>query len=96
MFLHYFFYSFVISPSQCAPKGSTERSTNTFSVAQPVHSLLIALPASPPLIGFRFEQIISVLLVYLFYMSLSMSKHVLFLCFIHLPFLYPSVIPKAQ
>ena len=60
-------HSFVISPSQCAPKGSAGQSTYIFSVTWLVHNLLIALPALPPTILFWFEQKIAFLPVHLFY-----------------------------
>ena len=49
-------YSFAISASQCAPKGSAEQSTFILLVPRLAHNLVIALLASPPTILFLFEQ----------------------------------------
>ena len=73
------FYLFAISPSQCAPKSSSERSTNTFSVAPPAHNLLIALLASHT-IKFCFDlnrQLHFCQSSYFIFLNLKMSE-----CFI--------------
>ena len=74
------FYSFAISSSQCATKGSAEWSTYTFLVARPAHNMLIASPASPPNILFHFEHTTAFQSVHLFYLytffSLNMSENV--------------------
>ena len=99
--------SFAISPSHCAPKSLADRSTYVFLVARPACNVQITLPASPPTILFWFEQAIAFLPIHLFYIyiyiyiynihiELDMSEHASFQCFIHLPFLYLSVLPKAQ
>ena len=61
------FFTFPISSSQCATKGTAERSNYTFLVAQPAHILLIAIPALPKQILFWFVQTIKFFPVYLFY-----------------------------
>ena len=54
------FYLFAISSSYCAPRGSTERSTDPFLFAWPAHNLLIPLLGTPPTILFWFEQTLHV------------------------------------
>ena len=49
-------YSFAISASHCAPKGSAEQSTFILLVPRLAHNLVIELLASPPTILFLFEQ----------------------------------------
>ena len=58
---------FAFSPSQCAPIGLAEPSTNTFLVTWALHNLLIALPALPTHILFWFAQTITFSPVYLLY-----------------------------
>ena len=71
---------FAFSPSQCAPIGSAEPSTNTFLVTWAAHNLLIALPALPTThILLWFAQTITFSPVYLFY--IFEFKHVC-ICFI--------------
>ena len=52
--------------SQCATKGSAERSTHTILVACVAHNLAITIPASPPVILFQLEQTIVFQPVHLF------------------------------
>ena len=70
---------FAFSPSQCAPIGLAEPSTNTFLVTWALHNLLIALPALPTHILFWFAQTITFSPVYLFH--IFEFKHVC-ICFI--------------
>ena len=55
-----------------------------------------ALPASRPTILSRFEQNCIFASSFFLFLSLIMSDHASFLCFIYLPFLHHNVLPKAQ
>ena len=55
LYMFLFHDLFAISQSQCATKGSAERSTHTILVSRPAHNLPIALPASPLAILFLFQ-----------------------------------------
>ena len=91
------FHLFVISPSLWATKVSAEQSTHTFLVVWRAHNLMIALTASRSTIWFQFEQTLHFhQFTFYSFLSLNMSEHVSFPCFIHLPFLHSSVLQKAQ